>query len=36
MEENFGGGNFGGGNDGEFGKLSVIGQTKTIQISTYH
>ena len=28
-------GNFGGGNVGKFGELSVIPQTKTIQISTY-
>ena len=35
MEGNFGGGG-GRGNVGEFGELSVICQTKTIQISTYH
>ena len=29
-------GNFGRGNVGEFGESSVIRQTKTIQISTYH
>ena len=29
-------GNFGGGNVGEFGELSVIRQTKTIQISAYN
>ena len=29
-------GNFGGGNVGEFDELSVICQTKTIQISTYN
>ena len=29
-------GNFGGGNVVEFGESSVICQTKTIQISTYH
>ena len=29
-------GNFSGGNVGKFGKLSMIRQTKTIQISTYN
>ena len=29
-------GNFGGGNVGEFAESSLIRQTRTIQISTYH